>query len=29
MAGQKGMKWSPYNLKKRRFLRDMQKLYDR
>ena len=29
MAGQKGMKWSPYKLKKRRLLRDLQKVYGR
>lgn len=29
MAGQKGMKWSPYKIKKRRLLRDLQKVYGR
>ena len=29
MAGQKGMKWSPYKLKKRSLLRDLQKVYGR
>ena len=29
MAGKSGMKWSPYKLKKRRLLRDLQKVYGR